>query len=1093
MNTLNAYQKKFSSIAILALLAFSAFSAIILIAPATPVRATTVTPPKVVPTIVTTTWYPGGSSNWVYFNVTNPISNMLGINQFTITAPAGWSINGCGEEGPSYFLDTCAYGATAAVYSIDSGLGPIPPGNTEVFELYVLFATGTTYPVSGAFTTSFEMTDSNFYAGNSLTLNSWNPVAYYVTITTTATLPFVAGSTPIPFTAQLLLVDDSTPAAVAGVPIAIEPEYGTGTVSGSGLTLVAGNVWVGYTDSTGAVTGTYTPSNKAGTDSLYAVLSGTNYESSYCHPTQCEYWTSSSLTVQTIAGPPSSIAFTFSSYASDGNHYITTEATTSHTTTAYPSGFTGARTAPSEILYAIADQFGNPLPFSAVSTYTITLTASASNGGGLFNATGLPSVITCTTPTSGPAGSWHAGTPSASIGGSCPSHSTSEPVAIPFYFYQSPIWGTTGQIVGTITGTYSSASFSGSGNSNFTITSTFDTATSPTPEFVYPAGTTVATTASVKAGDMVNVTVTIGAPSTCGSGSTLCPVQQGVPMGLFLDQTITHSWETSGTIAYGAHTATTPALGFSNGYLNTTSLDLVTNAAGKVSALFTVDTCATQSYCPTGAHAKFISNASAPYDGGLTATLAPSSDSGYVTTIAGATNSLTATLYFTYTAVCTGTCHPHHSASLTNPTTTVAASTSTYNNSPFVNVVISDKYGNLAINPGPSNIGLTLTVSGGILTDYSPTISASCADIAGIAATCTTPFGPIQWTMPTSYPATLTLTASGDILGNPVTNTTTISLVSPMPTFAVTSPALGVNGVIYSMTTSVVFKGQANVSLGYGPTDLITGVTYSIDGGKALTASITSSGHVTFIQPAIFTKGLHTIAFNATDTNSNKFIGTSSNNGMFTVLVDTLAPTIKFVTPAKAEVNFTNPLTFTVNDLQGDMGVVSVKYNGTTLAQSLITVNPSVNSTSTLGDNTTYTVTASLPSGKWSVTVGAITLAGKAATTKTETVTASITTDLTFSSSGSGLPTSTTESGFQGISTTFTNNAGTSITAQFWIQFTGPTTEAFFQGATIGPGSSTTVFFGTAGLAPGSYTATVYVSVGLTPYSPAYTVTFTVS
>src|SRR5208283_5117206 len=132
------------------------------------------------------------------------------------------------------------------------------------------------------------------------------------------------------------------PAAVAGVPIAIEPEYGTGTVSGSGLSLVAGNVWVGYTDSTGAVTGTYTPSNKAGTDNLYAVLSGTNYETSYCHPTQCEYWTSDYLAVTTIAGPPSSIAFTFNTYATDGNHYITTEATTSHTSTAYPSGFTGA-------------------------------------------------------------------------------------------------------------------------------------------------------------------------------------------------------------------------------------------------------------------------------------------------------------------------------------------------------------------------------------------------------------------------------------------------------------------------------------------------------------------------------------------------------------------------------------------------------------------------------------------------------------------------------------------------------------------------------------------------------------------------------
>ena len=235
--------------------------------------------------------------------------------------------------------------------------------------------------------------------------------------------------------------------------------------------------------------------------------------------------------------------------------------------------------------------------------------------------------------------------------------------------------------------------------------------------------------------------------------------------------------------------------------------------------------------------------------------------------------------------------------------------------------------------------------------------------------------------------------------------------------------------------------------------------------------------------------GVHTIKFNATDNTAAANVVVSSP---YTLLVDVANPTVTFTTATGDTISPGGVVSATVTVAEGDLNftTVTAKVNGTALPAADIAIT----GTNNLGSSVTYTVAiAGLPGGSDTVGLSASSLAGLTGTATTITVKASVNIDQTFVSSGSGLPTVTTQSGFSGISTTWTNDGSTSVAAQFWIQFTGPTTSAEFQGSTVAPGGTTTVFFGTAGLAPGSYTATVYVSVGLTPYSPIYTATFTVS
>jgi len=325
--------------------------------------------------------------------------------------------------------------------------------------------------------------------------------------------------------------------------------------------------------------------------------------------------------------------------------------------------------------------------------------------------------------------------------------------------------------------------------------------------------------------------------------------------------------------------------------------------------------------------------------------------------------------------------------------------------------------------------------------------------------------------------------------GVSASNHTSIGDVSPLPTISVTSPSPH-SGYIYSSTTNPVFIGEANVSIGYPTTVTIASVSYKVDTASWTMTGSGGSNKLHWSTSPTLTAGVHSILFNATDS-----VAPTPNvvvSQPYTVLVDVMAPTVTFTTPTAATISPGGIVSATVTVDQGDLNssAVVANVNGTALPASDV----SVTGTNNLGSSVTYTVSISnLPAGYDTVGLSATSLAGLTGTATTINVTAQVQIDATFQSSGSNLPTFTTESGFSGISVTWTNLGGSTISPQFWIQFTGPTTEATFLGGTVAPGGTTTVFYGTSGLAPGSYTATVYVSIGLTAYSPVYSVTFTVS
>ena len=1020
----------------------------------------------------------GNSGVTVTFTLSNPTGNQFTVTGFTILAPSGWDIVDCNEGG---FLSTCTVSATGssvtfsvAQFFIGTAAG-VPPGGDDLFSFSATSPTAsTTYPFTSGFTSKVQDASAvSFYNGPSFNLVVMDPttgIAVSVTPAGSNTVTsYTAGTAPYTATATVTCTVSSTcPSGFeAGLPV-VWTDTGTGKTATYPSSFSPAS---GPTGSAGTQISTFQPSDTAGKTGVPTATIGTSAVTNFAPNT-----------ITTYAGSPSAISFTFTNFASDNNHYETAEGTTTHNSAAYPSGFTGAKTLPAEISFSIADKFGNPQAFNNIllTAYTITLTAVS--GGGLFDALTLPSAITCAK-----GADWFAGATDLLV--ACPAAGSS--AAIPFNYYQSTVWGSIGELSATVSGTYATASFSGSGTSNEVITSTF-ALVSPTPAVNAPTGVTLPW---VPAGDKVNVTASVAALSTCGAGAALCPTQQGVPVSIFLNQVT--SYETKpGAMDYGAHSVLTS--GFSNGAFDTNTLQLHTNSAGQVSALFTLDTVACEDQanaCTTipnafGSHAFYFSNVTAPTDTSLTATLGQGADSANVITIAGTPASFALNAYFDYITT------PPPGA-LDEKTTTAATSTS-FKDSLFLDVVISDKYGNLAFNPGPSNLQVNLVATGGLLTASSVYIPASCSDTAGTTTACTTPFGPIQWTMPSST-GTITLTATGVISGNTITNHTSISVVSPLPTFAITSPTAGVNNVIYGKSTTVVFHGQANVSLGYDfttsteawsaadPDVYIASVTYSIDGAHAQSAVITAlTGQVVFSVAALITNGLHTVQFNATDSNGNTVVGSK-----YSVLADTSAPTVAFITKAKAEVNSSNPLTFTVTDPEGDLGWATVSYNGTALTQSLIAVTPSVNSSSTLGKATTYTVTARLPSGRWSVTVGAKDLAGNTAPTATEIVTAVLATDLSFTA------TQITQQSFAGqpaIEATVTNNLPTAFSAIVYATISGsgniPT--ATING--LASGGSSQIFLSLAGLAPGTYTVTfvVYSTLGV-PLSVPYTTSVTIS
>jgi hypothetical protein len=1023
-----AYVTKFSSGTILAILALSGLLFLIPFAAVTPVFASNGS----LPTATVTGNNPalGGAAGQMFtITLSNPTTNSYTITGFSILAPAGWTITGATQGG---FLNTHPVPFTSSAvtwsvsqFTIGTAAG-IPPGSSDTLAFTATAATASsTYPFNSKFTSKVQDASAvNFYNGPSFSILVIDPTSVVSAVTPAANANYVAGSAALTETATITCtVSSACPSGFeAGVPVVFTSSYIAGTTFSFTPSTAT-------TSSTGVATTTFQPSEHATDASTVTATIGTSTVPSL----------TSGGTITTVAGAPTAIAWTFASANANGNHYITTQATTVNNAPA--AAFTGATMGLAGASFSIADRFGNPVNFNTAGlTYSVTLTALS--GGGVFDSNGLPSVITCAT-----GGDWQAGGVDLTAPAitACPAAGTS--ANLPFNYFQSGSYGAIGELSASVTGTLTGTAYAGAGQSSLLVTSTF-AAVSPVPTVQPITGVTLP---NVPAGKLVNVT------------ATLAIAQSGVPVTLYLDQV--HSWETaSGAMDYGASSVL--AAGFSGGVFSTT---VTTNSLGQASALFTIDTVA-------GSSAFFESNATAPTDASLTNALGISADSAgaactsggpaTVCTIAGTPSTFTVLTYFNT--------HP-----LANPTSHGATGGPIY-----VDVAITDAYGNPATNTGVNQIQITLVAS---CSSACPLSATNVYIPSGFADTYNS-FGAIIWTMPGAT-GTVTLTASGVLSGiQKTSHPASMTVVSPLPTLAIISPT-PTSGDIYSRTGNVVFSGEANVSLGYASSVTISSLTYSIDGGAAQSAPITMLNQITFSVAAVMSTGVHTIAFNATDSEGNVAVGQT-----YTVVVDTATPQVVFSTANNANITSGVSVTAKIAVLQGDLNASSVvaTVNGTALAASQVTIT----GTNNLGTNTTYTVTITgLTTGHDVIGLSAASLAGLTGTASSITVHVTVAFAQSFVISGT--PQSATVGTFAGINASYVNlnpNSQSVVVFAVFKNSAGQTMGIGTGSLTVGAGATQSVFLADpVGLASGAYSVNIFVyTTGNLPVSVTSTVSVTV-
>jgi len=1022
MNTPNkAYVTKISSGTILAILAFSGLLLIIPIA--TPVLAANAS----VPTISVTGNNPAlGNTALQAFTVkvSNPASNQFTVTAVSISMPTGWTATGCTDGG---YLVACNVGAggagitwTVSTFTIGTGAG-IPPGTFDDLAFQATSAAGT-YPFTSTFTSKIQDASSvSYYTGPSFNVLVIDPTTTITAVTPAASANYVAGSAALTETATI------TPAQ-AGVPIVFTaPDYAAGTT-------YSFTPATATTNSAGTATTTFQPSNVVlgGVTTIEASVGTSTVVPECSGDIACG---AAPFTITTVNGAPTQITWAFAASAANGNHYITSEATT---TNGVPT-FTGAFQPAAGVTFSLADKFANPVSLAGlVTAWKFTLTALS--GGGVFDAPAatVPSLLTCSN-----GANWFAG--ATNLGVPCPVGAG--PYVLPFDYYQSGTYNAIGELNNIVSGTYNGAAFAGAGTSAQLITSAF-TAASPIPVAIPPTGTTLAT---VPAGDNVNVTAIPTPPSTCGAGAALCPPQAGVPVQLYLDQVTSYD-SAIGAMDYGAFSSPLVTVGFAGGVMST---QVTTNANGQASALFTLSTCAltapASTNCPTGAHAFFQSNATQITDTSSNALLISGDSVAPAITVAAAPFAFAGIPYYATDPLATTATHAATSGPL------------------YLDVIISDKYGNLATNTAATSIQITLAASCG----SSCPLSATTLYIEHSMSDTYATFGAVTWTMP-STTGTVTLTASGVLSGVQKTSTpVSIGVVSPNPTLAITSPAPQ-SGVIYSSNTAVVFNGQANTSIGYAATGpeavTIASVTYKIDSGAVQTVPISMAYDTTFAVAATFTAGLHHITFNATDS-----LGNSVTGQTYSVLVDTAAPTVAFTTKTGASVGAGHAVNATIIVAGGDLNATSVvaTVNGTALAASDVTVTGSNN----LGHSVTYTVMISgLTAGHDNLGLSAKSLAGLTgtATVITVTVTVPFSQSVIISSAAYG-----TLGSFNGVSVTANNVWSSSqslVVFAVWKNSAGQTVAVTTGGLTLASGATGTTFAPLAGaLSSGTYTVNVFV------------------
>jgi hypothetical protein len=606
-------------------------------------------------------------------------------------------------------------------------------------------------------------------------------------------------------------------------------------------------------------------------------------------------------------------------------------------------------------------------------------------------------------------------------------------------YFQSGTYGWTGEISVTLSGTYTPTA------------STFSGIHSPTNRIV-------TSTFANAAGDVTFVTP-VNDPTDVTAGSyalvavAFSPLQQGVPVIL---QLCTTCASTTSSYTGGFGTTDAPALAG------------ITNSSGEFGGAFYVDTTA-------GTSAQVNATWTQTTNGPTVTSFTTAVPSNPMVTVAGTPAEFVIVTGF---------------GSQVYPSTTDVVNGTTVS----VDISLADAYGNPTVAPTGPQIQISLSASAGLFsatTVYIPGTDASTNSTGPPAS-----FGSIDYTAPVSIGTTVTLTASGVINGKAVHGTSTITTVSALPTMSVTSPA-PLSGVIYSNNPTVVFTGEANVSIGY-PTitfapGSVTAVTIAsvgikVGSGTWTSATIVTPGSdVTWNAVAFLTIGLNTVEFNATDINGNVVFSST-----YKVLVETAAPTINFVTPSGASLNYSTPLQANIIDPEGDLNAssVSATYNGTALPSTDL----SLSGTNKLGTSVTYPLSISnLPVGNWTIVVTASNFAQNTGTNTTSvSVLVSFAQSVVITSATQG-----TLGSFKGISVSATNLWSTSQNLVVFAVFknsVGQTVAVATGGLTLGAGASGTAFATSSDLATlsGTYSVSVFViTTSNEPVSAATSITAT--
>jgi len=482
----------------------------------------------------------------------------------------------------------------------------------------------------------------------------------------------------------------------------------------------------------------------------------------------------------------------------------------------------------------------------------------------------------------------------------------------------------------------------------------------------------------------------------------------------------------------------------------TMSVTATTAKNGSATATFSMDTGA-------GATLYLVSNITNPSQ--PTGVNGASLDSAGVTTIAGPAAGLVLKTYFDST--------------LLEPTSHAVNGTTLY-----VDVAVADKYGNPTLNSFNYQIQITLSGPG--------TFSATSVYIASGESDTAASFGTILWHAPNAFGAQ-TLTAKSIF----PTATASVKLVSSLPTFAVTSPT-PVSGVIYSPSTAVTFIGQANASLGYPASANIASIGYKIDSGTWQSAAVTAANKITWAVSVSLAAGLHTVQFNATDDQAPS----TAVSQKFSVLVDTAAQNINFITKNNANISAGSPVTATIVDSMGDLNATSVSASATNIdTAATAKLTASVTGSNNLGHSVSYPVSITgLTTGNWSVTLSTADLAKNS---NSSSITIHVTVAPGQSFVVSGTPSSCTLGGFSGVCVNYQNLNPTTQNVVVFAVFKNSASQTVGIGtgsASFVAGGSQSMFIADpVGLASGSYSVSIFVfTTGNVPVSASTSISVTV-